>query len=141
MSPALGGVRAGETCGYGGPQWVHSAANGFSSEPLTGAAARIPAAHRIGRQRAKCAARHAIISYPPADLGTWSTAVDRKRTLVASKNPQIGICSSSCSLARRFCPEISAPRSEPVGAAAVGLWVCAAIRLRRSRQVIPPFHI
>jgi hypothetical protein len=46
-----------------------------------------PATHRIGRQRVKPAARHTIVPNPPADLGTWSTAGDRKRTLVASMDP------------------------------------------------------
>jgi hypothetical protein len=54
------------------------------------AAARIPAAHRIGHQRVKRTARHPTISEAPVDLGTWSTAVDRKRTLVASRDSQIG---------------------------------------------------
>src|ERR1700730_18422029 len=52
-----------------------------------GAAARIAAAHRIGRQRVKPTARHPAISDPPTDLGTWSTAVDRKRTIAASREP------------------------------------------------------
>jgi hypothetical protein len=39
--------------------------------------ARIAAAHRIGHQRLKPTARHAAIS--------WSTAVDRKRTIAASR--------------------------------------------------------
>ena len=50
------------------------------------AAARIPAAHRIGHQRVKRTARHTTISEAPADLGTWSTGVDRKRTLAASRD-------------------------------------------------------
>ena len=54
------------------------------------AAARITAAHRIGHQRVKPAARLATDSEAPADLGTWSTAVDRKRTLAACRDPQIG---------------------------------------------------
>ena len=48
------------------------------------AAARIPAAHRIGHQRVKPTARHTTIFEAPADLGTWSTAVDRKRTIAVS---------------------------------------------------------
>jgi hypothetical protein len=44
-----------------------------------------PATHRIGGQRVKPAARHTTISDPPPDPRTWSTAVDRKRTLVASR--------------------------------------------------------
>src|ERR1700732_2064090 len=56
-------------------------------EDQNGAAARIAAAHRIGRQRVKPTARHPAISDPPTDLGTWSTAVDRKRTIAASREP------------------------------------------------------
>ena len=38
----------------------------------------------LGISGVKPAARHATISEAPADPRTWSTAVDRKRTLVAS---------------------------------------------------------
>jgi hypothetical protein len=66
-----------------------------------------PAAHRIGHQRVKPTARHTTISDAPADLGTWSTAVDRKRTLVVSKGLQIGrsdYAAAAVLLACRVCP-------------------------------------
>jgi hypothetical protein len=43
---------------------------------VTSLVARIPATDRIRRQWVKPAAQHTIIPNPPADLGTWSTAVD-----------------------------------------------------------------
>jgi hypothetical protein len=88
-----------------------------------GAAARIPATHRIGRQRVKPAARHTTISDPPAVLGTWSTAVDRKRTLEASDCARAAVL-----LTRRVCravviylkaltarPRSKAPTTGPAG--------------------------
>ena len=45
----------------------------------------IAAANRIGCQRVKPTARHAAISDPPTNVGTWSTAVDRKRTFAMAR--------------------------------------------------------
>jgi hypothetical protein len=50
-----------------------------------GAPADVTAAHRIGGERVKPAARHATISDPPTDPRTWSTAVNRKRALAVAR--------------------------------------------------------
>ena len=81
------------------------------------------------------AARHTTISDAPADFGTWSTAVDRKRTLVAHYRPTTADSGVLCDFPHRPYPVRTGKRggrSEPSIGLIIG--VCAArVRPPRSR--------